>query len=247
MKDLSKNLKIGLLVNDLQQKNLNGEIIESILNNKKINVDIIIVNKRIEQKNRFLFLIKKYSVKRLVEKVLFKALTKFEKFLFIFFFKNFDFKKVNLSENKIKKLYVNPIESNLGAKHEYSDEDIKRIKDRNLDIILRLEGGILKGEILKTPKNGVISFHHADNDLYRGLPPGFWEVFYRNPTTGFIIQKLNEDLDGGDVLFKGHILTKFFYYYNQQFVYKQSAKYINMVFEKFSNLKNLNYLDFLLM
>ena len=158
MKDLSKNLKIGLLVNDLQQKNLNGEIIESILNNKKINVDTIIVNKRIEQKNRFLFLIKKYSVKRLVEKVLFKALTKFEKFLFIFFFKNFDFKKVNLSENKIKKLYVNPIESNLGTKHEYSDEDIKRIKDRNLDIILRLEGGILKGEILKTPKNGVISF-----------------------------------------------------------------------------------------
>ncbi len=242
MKDLSKNLKIGLLVNDLQQKNLNGEIIESILNNKKINVDTIIVNKRIEQKNRFLFLIKKYSVKRLVEKVLFKALTKFEKFLFIFFFKNFDFKKVNLSENKIKKLYVNPIESNLGTKHEYSDEDIKRIKDRNLDIILRLEGGILKGEILKTPKNGVISFHHADNDLYRGLPPGFWEVFYRNPTTGFIIQKLNEDLDGGDVLFKGHILTKFFYYYNQQFVYKQSAKYINIVFEKFSNLESLNYL-----
>ena len=45
MKDLSKNLKIGLLVNDLQQKNLNGEIIECILNNKKINVDIIIVNK----------------------------------------------------------------------------------------------------------------------------------------------------------------------------------------------------------
>ena len=126
MKDLSKNLKIGLLVNDLQQKNLNGEIIESILNNKKINVDTIIINKRIEQKNRFLFLIKKYSVKRLVEKVLFKALTKFEKFLFIFFFKNFDFKKVNLSENKIKKLYVNPIESNLGTKHEYSDEDIKK-------------------------------------------------------------------------------------------------------------------------
>ncbi len=57
--------------------------------------------KRIKQKNRFLFLIKKYSVNRLVEKILFKALTKFEKFLFIFFFKNFDFKKVNLSENKI--------------------------------------------------------------------------------------------------------------------------------------------------
>ena len=46
MKDLSKNLKIGLLVNDLQQKNLNGEIIESILNNKKINVDTIIINKK---------------------------------------------------------------------------------------------------------------------------------------------------------------------------------------------------------
>lgn len=243
MNDLSKKLKIGLLVNDLSQKNFNGEIIEKILNNKKLNIDTVIINKKINQKKKIIFFIRKYSFKRLLEKVLFLSLTIFEKILFILFFKNFSFKKVNLNEKKIEKIYVNPIESHLGTKHEYSDEDLKKIKNRKLDLILRLEGKILKGKILKITKNGVISFHHADNDVYRGLPPGFWEVFYRNPTTGFIIQKLNEDLDGGDVLFKGHIPTKFFYYYNKQFVYKQSANYINLVLEKFSNIDRLNYLN----
>ncbi len=243
MSDLSKKLKIGLLVNDLNQKNFNGEIIEKILNNKKLKIDTIIINKKINQKKKFLFLIRKYSFKRLLEKVLFISLTKFEKIFFILFFKNFDFKKVNLEEKKIEKIYVNPIESNLGTKHEYSDEDLKKIENRKLDLILRLEGKILKGKILKIAKNGVISFHHADNDVYRGLPPGFWEVFYKNPTTGFIIQKLNENLDGGDILFKGHIPTKFFYYYNKQFVYKQSANYINLVLEKFYDIDRLNYLN----
>ncbi len=242
MKNLHKKLKIGLMVNSLQQKNLNGEIIKNILNNKKIEINTIIINKKTKKKNTFLFLIKKYSIKRFIEKVLFRVLTIFEKFLFILLFKNFNFKKINLNDHKIQKLYVEPIESNFGTNHEYSDKDIGVIKNRNLDVILRLEGGILKGEILKVAKGGVISFHHADNDLYRGLPPGFWEVFYKNPTTGFIVQKLNENLDGGDVLFKGHVATKFFYYYNQQFVYKQSAKYISVVLEKFFNLESLNYL-----
>ena len=38
----------------------------------------------------------------------------------------------------------------------------------------------------------------------------FWEVYNKNPSTGFIIQKLNEELDKGDVLFKGSVITKLF-------------------------------------
>ncbi len=242
MKDLTKILKIGILVDNLKQKNLNGEIISTILNNEKVKIDTVIINQRTKQKNKFVFLLKKYSIKRIVEKLLFKILTKIEKVIFALFFKKFDFQKTNLDEHSIEKIYVNPIETELGLKDEYSKEDIKKIRDRNLDAILRLEGGILKGEILKASKNGVLSFHHGDNDLYRGLPPGFWEVFYRKPTTGFIVQKLNEKLDGGDVIFKGQIPTKFFYYYNQQFIYKQSSKYINNVFEKILVKENPIYL-----
>ena len=62
--------------------------------------------------------------------------------------------------------------------------------------------GILKGKILETSKFGVISYHHGDNDFYRGVPAGFWEVYNKDPITGFIIQKLNNELDNGEILFK---------------------------------------------
>ena len=60
-------------------------------------------------------------------------------------------------------------------------------------------------------KIGIFSFHHGDNDFYRGGPPGFWEVYNQEPSTGFIIQRINEVLDNGDVIFKGNIPTSFFY------------------------------------
>jgi hypothetical protein len=236
-----EHLKIGILINNLHQENLNGEIINNILKNKSINFDTIIVNKKSKKKN-IISSIKKYTFKRIVEKILFKILTKIEKFFFNIFFKNFHFHNINLSNCNIKKIYVTPIGSDLDMKQIYSDEDIKKIKERGLDVILRLEGGILKGQILNITKHGVISFHHADNNVYRGLPPGFWEVFHKNSSTGFVVQKLNEELDGGDVVFKGTVPTKFFFYYNQQFVFKQSAKYINLVFKKLSESKKINYI-----
>ena len=67
--------------------------------------------------------------------------------------------------------------------------------------------GIFKGEILKSSKEGIISFHHGDNRWNRGGPPAFWEVYYRRPSTGFIVQILNEEIDGGTVLFRGEIPT----------------------------------------
>jgi len=236
-----EHLKIGILINNLHQENLNGEIINNILKNKSINFDTIIVNKKSKKKN-IISSIKKYTFKRIVEKILFKILTKIEKFFFNIFFKNFHFHNINLSNCNIKKIYVTPIVSDLDMKQIYSDDDIKKIKERGLDVILRLEGGILKGQILNITKHGVISFHHADNNVYRGLPPGFWEVFHKNSSTGFVVQKLNEELDGGDIVFKGTVPTKFFFYYNQQFVFKQSAKYINLVFKKLSESKKINYI-----
>ena len=42
-------------------------------------------------------------------------------------------------------------------------------------------------------------------------PQQHWEVYQREDCTGFIIQILNEELDGGKVVFKGNIPTSFLY------------------------------------
>ena len=73
-------------------------------------------------------------------------------------------------------------------------KSINTIKQLNLDIIIRGGSGILKGEILNSAKFGVISFHHGDNLVNRGGPSGFWEVYEKNPKTGFTIQILMNNL-----------------------------------------------------
>ena len=88
-----------------------------------------------------------------------------------------------------------------------TENDISLISDSNLDCIIRCGSGILRGDILGITKFGVISFHHGDNRVNRGGPSGFWEVLKKEPSSGFIIQKLTEELDGGEVLFRGNMMT----------------------------------------
>ncbi|MCW8107265.1 hypothetical protein OPS25_01940 [Alteromonas ponticola] len=91
---------------------------------------------------------------------------------------------------------------------EFSSEQIEKISDENFDCIVRCGSGILRGDILSTPTYGVLSFHHGDNRVNRGGPSGFWEVLNDEPSSGFIIQKLSNELDGGQVLVRGNIMTR---------------------------------------
>jgi hypothetical protein len=89
----------------------------------------------------------------------------------------------------------------------FSEEDLQTIRSYDLDFVLRFAFGIIRGEILKVPRYGVWSFHHDDEQKYRGGPPCFWEVYYGDPVTGGILQRLTDKLDGGIVLKKGYLGT----------------------------------------
>src|SRR6185312_10383200 len=84
---------------------------------------------------------------------------------------------------------------------------VDAIRAYDLDVILRFGFGILRGEILTTPRYGVWSFHHGDELRYRGGPPCFWEIYRGDPVTGAILQRLTEKLDAGIVLRKGYLRT----------------------------------------
>jgi hypothetical protein len=83
-----------------------------------------------------------------------------------------------------------------------ADGDLDKIKSYEVDVLLRLGFRILRGGILRAAKYGVWSFHHGDNDVNRGGPPGLWEVFNGWDETGAVLQILTEDLDNGLVLAK---------------------------------------------
>lgn len=94
----------------------------------------------------------------------------------------------------------------------FREDDIAEIRRYDLDFILRFGFNIIRGEILSVPRYGVWSFHHDDEQKYRGGPPGFWEMYNGDCVTGAILQRLTDSLDAGIVLKKGYrktILTSY--------------------------------------
>jgi hypothetical protein len=104
-----------------------------------------------------------------------------------------------------KRLDVTPITK--GSVHRFPPDAIADLLSHDLDVILRFGFNILRGEVLTSARYGIWSFHHGDNEFYRGGPPLFWEVVEDNPCSGAILQVLTEKLDDGPVLCKSLFAT----------------------------------------
>lgn len=89
----------------------------------------------------------------------------------------------------------------------FSERDLEKIAAKRPDVLLRFGFNVLSGGILDLPRHGVWSFHHGDEEKYRGGPPVFWEIMENDPVTGAVLQRLTDRLDGGVVLRKGWFKT----------------------------------------
>jgi len=127
---------------------------------------------------------------------------------------------------------VVPEVSSSGHVFRFSKDDLASIQERGLDGLIRGGSGILRGDILTLCRFGVLSFHHGDNNEYRGGPAGFWEVFHREKSTGFIVQRLTDELDGGDVYVKGAVGTEPSYLLNQIKVQRKSMIFMHRLLEE---------------
>ena len=124
-------------------------------------------------------------------------------------------------------LEVDSIVSKSGRVHQFSDEDIERIRALECDVLVRCGTGELEGGILNAARLGIISFHYGDNRVIRrGAPAGFWEWYLRWPKTGFVIQRLTEDPDRGDVLLRGFFRTQKSFLLNQALLYKKANHHL---------------------
>jgi len=71
---------------------------------------------------------------------------------------------------------------------------------RECDLCVRFGFGMVKGDFLDAPTYGVLSFHHGDFTKYRGRPMGFWEYIRNEQSVGVTLQRLNDVLDGGEIV-----------------------------------------------
>lgn len=207
------NLRVGYIINDSRQSDIIYDLIQKSKQAQYYSIELLIVQKTLSNEAKGLFskilvYIKNHGLRKYLQEIFFVIIQKIEYFIVIKKSKFVScFHSYALEDLSIPKLYVNPLVSKSGFVYRYSEQDLQKIAQENLDVLIRGGSGILRGEILTLCKFGVISFHHANNDVNRGGPAAFWEVFNHEPATGFVIQRLLEELDGGDVLLKGSIAT----------------------------------------
>ncbi|MBI3509857.1 MAG: hypothetical protein HY064_04280 [Bacteroidetes bacterium] len=129
------------------------------------------------------------------------------------FFKRFRLKipamKIVSMEDELKHIPIIHCQTEKKGKYSeyFTEADLEKISSQQPDVILRFAFNIIRGKILTLPRYGVWSFHHADEQLIRGGPGGFWEIYFHINRTGAILQRLTEKLDGGIILRKGWIKT----------------------------------------
>jgi len=65
---------------------------------------------------------------------------------------------------------------------------------------LSLAAPILEPALFEIPELGTINVHKSLLPNYRGMPPGFWELYDRAEQTGVSIHWVSESLDAGDIV-----------------------------------------------
>jgi hypothetical protein len=136
-------------------------------------------------------------------------------------------------------LTIQPTISKSGFVHRFSAEEVAKVRAAGCDVLIRGGSGILRGEILEAAPFGVLSFHHGDNRVNRGGPAGFWESYLEWPATGFVIQRLTAELDGGDVLVRGSYPTKWFFLLNQASLFTKSNVHLKDLLKRVARERKL--------
>jgi len=231
---MNEKLKIGLLIENEYINNYIKNLLEWSLNEPSIEITHYIISKNSFEannsklnkllngnvlNNRFKKIIMKLEEKRNLSKSRNHSSLS---------------KKYSISEFDITRFEYDAIFSKSGVSVTFSDQSIDEIKKLNLDVLLRFNKKILRGNILNLNKFGIISLHLGDDLKYRGGPSGFWEVYNKEVNSGFIIQQLTENLDNGNILFRGNISTEKTWLLNRAelnlrafFYLKETIKYIS--------------------
>jgi len=194
-------LKIGLMIDSLIQPQWVYDVVAGIQRSGFAAISLLIENGDVDQPARGFLNRVVQNRKRLA----YALYTRLDDWLFRREPDAFTNRSIAELLDGVPSIRVTPI------KKKYSDyfaaADVEAIRQHDLDVALRLGFRILKGDSLQIARYGVWSYHHGDNLVNRGGPPGFWEVMRREAVTGSVLQVLTDELDNGRVIYRSFAPT----------------------------------------
>ena len=225
--------KIGILCKQFNNlRNFELRIINEIINDQDLDLTVLILDERKKNKKNTVF--KKLKRENKKGKIFSKIVMKIQEIIELQIF-NIKTNPINSEKTKIlktiKQIYVSP--ETKGNVDFFSKSETDKIREFELDVLLRFEFNIIIGDILDVSKNGIWSFHHGDNRYNRGGPSCFWEIMNKEKNIGVTLQKLTQELDGGFVIDRGTYNKHWSWIKSRQIVQESSVRLL---------LKNLNKL-----
>ncbi len=197
LRDYSEGMRFAVMLNSMTVQQWQYESLKALVDNPKVKAVLVILNDTSQSKKRgFLHKVLHYRWQNLLFLQYYRYL-----------FKPAVFRQVSVNELLPDVEVLRCRTDKVRISEYFRESDIDEIKLRNPDFILKFGFGIIRGGILKCTPLGVWSFHHGDEQKYRGVPPGFWEIYYKDHRTGSILQRLTEKLDSGVILRKGLFKT----------------------------------------
>jgi hypothetical protein len=214
-------LKVGLLVDSLAQQQWVYDIVAEIQRSSYARVALIIENGDVDQPERSF--LRKLARNR--TRIAYTLYTRLDERLFRREPDAFSQTSIADLVAGVPAIRVTPIKKRFSD--YFTPEDVAAIRAHDLDVALRLGFRILRGDSLRIARHGVWSYHHGDNLVNRGGPPGFWEVMQNEPVTGSVLQVLSDELDNGRVIYRSHAPTDTrSVYRNKDNFYRKSATFV---------------------
>jgi hypothetical protein len=258
MMKISENaikLKFGVMCTGTQFKTWQAQCIKDLLSMNTVDLSLLIIEEKpeIDFKDDEANLVKKSANESIIVKQIKNINTIFSgvfkrKLFYLYknkFLKTNSDKSVDLTEllRNTDRIFCKVIKEKGNFSQFFQDHDLKIIDSYGLDFILKFGFNNITGKILNVPKYGVWSFHHAGEKKYRREPACFWEIYYNDPVTGAMLQRLTGRLDECIVLKEGYYKTNLTSYSgNIDNVYKEAAKWPIYVVRDIQN-KNADYFE----
>jgi peptidoglycan/xylan/chitin deacetylase (PgdA/CDA1 family) len=85
---------------------------------------------------------------------------------------------------------------------------IQKLKTVRVDLGIVNGTRILREQIFSVPRMGCINLHKGRVPEYRGMPPGFWELYDGAPTAGITVHFIDRGLDTGDVVATSEVVIR---------------------------------------
>jgi hypothetical protein len=228
---MKEKLRIGLLMNSYIIDAWIYQLINKIQESDFANITLIVLNnsKKKNLTNR---------THKNQNKILYNLYLRYENFFFHPTPNAFEKKDSSIILKGVPVLKLQPFEKEFSD--YFSDLDIKRIKEYNIDVFIKFGFRNLMGDILTVSKFGIWSYYHDDDRVIRGEPSGFWEVFENHPITGSILQIISEDFNDSIILYRSFSATnkssisynKNIYYWKSLFFIPRKLKELYLLGEK---------------